>query len=147
VTSVTSNDFAGQAQQACAQLTQDQHVFVVFGFTIPDGLTTKCLIAAKTPVVGSQPLVDYAKNPDLLYNISAVSPHRSDVLLDVWHGEGLLQKGSKVGIVWVDDPNGVERAMVNNVLKPRLQKMGITPSDFALSFASGNIGIAGNFSQ
>jgi ABC-type branched-subunit amino acid transport system substrate-binding protein len=149
VTSITSNDYAGQAQQACAKLTQDEKVFAVIGTTIPDGLATNCLVKAKTPVLlqGGQPLVDYAKAPSLLYNINGVGLGRMDALIPVWQGKGLLKKGTKVGIVWVDDPGGVQRTLVNKIWKPQLQKLGLTVTDFSLPFVNGNDQISTSISQ
>ena len=149
ITSIASNDFAGQAQQACAKFTQDEKVFAVVGATIPDGLTTSCLVKAKTPVLlqGGQPVVDYAKAPKLLYNITGVGLGRMNSLIPVWQGKGLLKKGTKVGIVWVDDPGGVQRTLVNKIWKPQLQKMGLTVTDFSLPFVNGNNQISTSISQ
>jgi ABC-type branched-subunit amino acid transport system substrate-binding protein len=149
VTSIASNDFAGQAQQACAKLTQDEKVFAVIGTTIPDGLATNCVVKAGTPVLlqGGQPLVDYAKAPKLLYNIYGIGLGRMNTLIPVWQGKGLLKKGTKVGIVWVDDPGGVQRTLVNKIWTPQLEKAGLEVTDFSLPFVNGNDKISTSISQ
>jgi ABC-type branched-subunit amino acid transport system substrate-binding protein len=149
ITSIASNDFSGQAQQACAKLTQDEKVFAVVGSTIPDGLTTDCLVKAKTPVLmqGGFPLMDYSKAPKYLYNINGVDVKRMSSMISVWQGEGLLKKGTKVGIVWVDDPRGASRQLVNDVWKPLLKKAGVTVMDFSLPFVNGNNQISQSISQ
>lgn len=146
-TSTTSNDFSGQAQQACAKLAQDEKVFAVLGSSLPDGLTTPCFVKAGIPVIGPGILVDYSAAPKYLYGISTLSSNRMGSLLPVWQSQGALKKGTNAGIVWVDDPAGAQRRLVNDIWKPQLKKMGVTVTDFSLPFANGNNQISTSVAQ
>jgi ABC-type branched-subunit amino acid transport system substrate-binding protein len=146
--SATAPDYAADGQRVCAELTQDTKVFAVFGNMVPNDASTPCLVKAGVPVVlaAAFPPQDYSKYPSLLYNIAGIAPERMGQLLDVWKSQGELKKGSKAAIIWVDDAQGVQRKIVNDVWKPQLKKMGVTAEDVSLPQVTGQTAIAGSVS-
>ena len=117
-------------QSACAQWTEDNHVFAVVGAYMGEENMLQCMANTKTVFI-SDYLPAYISNKrfaelhDLFY-----APHflmaqrRERALVDALWKQGFFNKGAKLGALVEDNP-GV-RAGVNLGMKPALRSHGLS---------------------
>jgi hypothetical protein len=128
-TDETSGTWASQASSACADFTQDHHVFAVGSSPVggSDALLS-CLASAGTPDIEQNLwLFDepyYRQYPDMLYQPGRASPDRwAKAYADGLDAEGFFNgPNTKVGLLRFDAP--VFQRIADSVLKPEMARLG-----------------------
>ena len=115
--------FDSEAQAACADFADDQHVFaVVSGAVLPTQVTPDCLAKKHIPLVWNYHfLVDgpmWSAYMPYLYMPFSVSADRMGFYVDQLAANDYFSAGARVGIVRYDVPEHAR--LVNQVLRPRL---------------------------
>ena len=131
---------SAEYQAACADWTQDHHVYAVVS---PIGASSNtlydCLSKANVPTINSGESTDasfFQRYPNYFYeptdlNLRRVFSNQVDAL----KGAGFFGKAPKIGVLIADNP--YEHAAVDNGLKPALARNGLTLADtFAVSNAN-----------
>ena len=121
---------AQDAQAACAQWTQDNHVFAFLVVIAPDTNYLQCAKNTQTPLLtaGFPELVDsveYGQIPNLIYApASMVIDDRERMLVDQMSREGVLNPNTKVGLL-VDGSVSMIKRAADNTLLPELKRLHI----------------------
>ena len=122
-TNPTRGDFDTQAQEACADFTEDHKVsFVVGGAIMPSVNLADCLAKRNVPLVWEyQYLLDQAtfdKYASLLYQPFSIVGDRLRIYVDGLFAQGFFDKGARIGLLRYDTP--LHKKFADKVVKPAL---------------------------
>ncbi|MHB8463989.1 MAG: ABC transporter substrate-binding protein [Acidimicrobiales bacterium] len=150
--SLGSDGFSGESESECVDFAEDQHVFAVINTTLENKTLVTCL--AQHHVVdlyyGSTYQVtaqDFAQYRSYIYEPAGINPYRWAPFIDQLAGSGYFPHGTKVGILLADDGSGTNQYLVNNIWKPKLAALGITPVVFAFTQIEGFSDVSNATSQ
>lgn len=147
-----ADGFSGESQTECADFAEDQHVFAVIAAALENKTLIDCLAQHKTPVLfgGSEynPVsADYAKYRGFLYQPAYLNPDRFGPYIDQWRAAGYFNPTAKVGILLADDGYGNNQRLVDQIWKPKLAALGITPVVFTFKMIAGYSDVSSVTSQ
>ena len=126
--------FDSEAQAACSDFADDQHVFaVVSGAVLPTPVTPDCLSKKHIPIVWDYHfLVDgtgWSQWMPYLYMPFSISGDRMGFYIDQLAANGYFNAGAKVAIVRYDVPEHAR--LSSRVLRPRLAEHKVNVVDEA----------------
>lgn len=147
-----ADGFSGESQTECADFAEDQHVFAVIAAALENKTLIDCLAQHKTPVLfgGAEynPVsADYAKYRGYLYQPAYLNPDRFGPYIDQWKAAGYFDPTAKVGILLADDGYGNNQRLVDQIWKPKLAALGITPVVFTFKMIGGYSDVSSVTSQ
>jgi hypothetical protein len=150
--SLGSDGFSGESEAECVDFAEDQHAFAVINTTLENKTLVTCL--AQHHVVSLYYGSTYQATPQdftqyrgYLYEPSGVNVYRWGPYISQLAAAGYFPKGAKVGILIADDGTGTNQHLVNDIWKPQLQAMGITPVTFTFSQIEGFSDVSATTSQ
>jgi hypothetical protein len=139
----TSTSFAAETQSECTDLAEDQHAFAVMNGILEEtsGLIP-CLASHHVPSFYGGSYFptsrDFAKYRGYLYQPDFVNPFRFGNFMSLLSHAGYFGAKPNVGVLVADDGSGNNQYLVNNLWKPALQAMGITPTIFTYTADDGS---------
>jgi len=127
-----SDGWAAEEENACADFTQDHHVFAVLSTGLGTDDLAACLTAHHTPLIST----NYQ-----LYDNPMYSQYRGYLFQPAWlnadraatayvaglEDQGFFPAGSKIGLLRMDAP--VYQRVMDQAIKPALAKKGLSLAD------------------
>jgi ABC-type branched-subunit amino acid transport system substrate-binding protein len=150
--SLGAGGFSGESQSECADFAEDKHVFAVITGALENRTLITCLAQHKTPVLFNSSQYnpttpDYKEYRGYLYQPGYINPDRWGPYIDQYNAAGYFDKGAKVGILLADNGYGSNQRLVEQIWKPRLAALGITPVVFTFKMITGYSDVSGVTSQ
>lgn len=142
--SAASNNWERDYQAICTSFAEDHKVFAVVGSTIAYSKTfAHCLADHNTPLVNSaggvQDQQGVAALAPFLYTPGSFELTRlTNVYVDGLLAGGYFGAGAKIGLIRVDDAPFAR--VTARVLKPRLQRLGMSIAEEAIVAANESLG-------
>lgn len=150
--SLGAGGFSGESQSECADFAEDKHVFAVITGALENRTLITCLAQRKTPVLFNSTQynatsADYKTYRGYLYQPTYLNPDRWASFIDQYNAAGYFDKGAKVGILLADNGYGSNQRLVEQIWKPKLAALGITPVVFTFKMITGYSDVSSVTSQ
>lgn len=133
-----SDGFSAESQRECVDFSQDHRVFVAIPTSAENQTYVTCM--AKNNVINVYQPNQYYPTPHdfeqyagLLYATTYITPYRWKPFIGLLKQYGYFDAGAKVGILLADDGSGTNQHLVNDLWKPALAALGITPEVFTFT--------------